>query len=48
MLLRHNSDLKNWYKFFALKFEQGLSEETFSLSLDGFWKIARDAKLLNP
>lgn len=47
MLLRHNYTLKTWYKFFANKFENMLFEDTFSLSLEGFWKIARDAKLLN-
>ncbi|CAD8091168.1 unnamed protein product [Paramecium primaurelia] len=47
MLLRHNYTLKTHYKFFANKFESLLYEDTFSLSLEGFWKIARDAKLLN-
>ncbi|CAK59186.1 unnamed protein product (macronuclear) [Paramecium tetraurelia] len=47
MLLRHNYTLKTHYKFFANKFESMLYEDTFSLSLEGFWKIARDAKLLN-
>ena len=42
MLLRHNSVLKNWYKFFASKYESTLSENTFALNLEGFWKIARD------
>jgi hypothetical protein len=42
MLLRHNSTLKAWYKFFATKYEAGLSENTFSLNLEGFWKITRD------
>jgi hypothetical protein len=46
MLLRHNFTLKTWYKFFANKFENILNEDTFSLNLEGFWKIARDVLLI--
>jgi len=45
MLLRHNSPaLRTWYKFFAAKYELLLSEDTFALNLEGFWKITRDVK----
>ena len=42
MLLRHNSTLKQWYKFFAQKYEANLHENTFALNCEGFWKISRD------
>ena len=33
ILLRHNTDLKNWYKLYAKKIEATKSEESFSMTL---------------
>ena len=32
-MLRHNSELKNWYKLYAKKVEAVKSEESFALNL---------------
>lgn len=42
ILLRHNSALRSWYRFFATKYEAYLNENTFALNFEGFWKIIRD------
>lgn len=32
-MLRHNTELKNWYKVYAKKVEAAKSEESFALTL---------------
>ena len=50
MLLRHNSDLKKWYRYYSsLKVEDKYeSENSFALNLYKFWKMLRDVRVLNP
>lgn len=32
-MLRHNTELKNWYKLYAKKIEASKTEESFALNL---------------
>lgn len=43
ILLRHNSELKNWYKLYAKKVEAVKSEESFALNLRQVWRLLRDS-----
>ena len=45
ILLRHNSDLKNWYKIYAKKVEATKSEESFSMTLRQVWRFLRDCNI---
>lgn len=45
LLLRNNSQLKSFYKYFVAKFESA-SENSFSLTLEGLWKTLRELKIL--
>ena len=42
ILLRHNTDLKNWYRVYAKKIEATKSEESFSMTLRQVWRFLRD------
>jgi len=45
ILLRHNSELKNWYRIYAKKIEATKSEESFSMTLRQVWRFLRDCKV---
>ena len=46
ILLRHNTELKSWYKLYAKKYEVNKSEESFSLTLRQIWRILRDTHVI--
>ena len=43
MLLRHNSALKTWYKHYSMKVDNNLGEDAFSMDLNSFWKMIKEA-----
>jgi hypothetical protein len=45
MLLRHNSNLKAWYKFFCNTHDSILGEDSFAMDMVGFWKLVKDLKV---
>ncbi len=47
LLLRYNSDLRSWYRFYNSKQHDDI-EETFALTNKFFWKMLRDTRILNP
>lgn len=47
ILLRHNSDMKKWYKYYAKKVEAEKTEESFALTLRQIWRFFRDTKLVS-
>jgi hypothetical protein len=46
-LLRHNSDLKQWYKVYSRKIEVTKSEESFAMTLKQVWRFLRDTHLVS-
>lgn len=46
IMLRSNSDLKNWYKIYARKVEAQKSEESFSMTLRQVWRFLRDTQVI--
>ena len=48
ILLRHNSELKQWYKVYSRKIEVHKSEESFSMTLKQVWRFLRDTHLISP
>jgi hypothetical protein len=48
IMLRNNSDLKNWYKVYARKVEAQKSEESFSMTLRQVWRFFRDCQIIGP
>jgi len=48
IMLRANSDLKNWYKIYARKVEAQKSEESFSMTLRQVWRFMRDCQIIGP
>jgi len=46
ILLRHNSELKNWYRVYAKKIEATKSEESFSMTLRQVWRFLRDSQVM--
>jgi hypothetical protein len=48
IMLRANSDLKNWYKVYAKKVEAQKSEESFSMTLRQVWRFLRDCQIIGP
>lgn len=47
VLLRHNSELKQWYKSYSRKFEVHKSEESFAMTLKQVWRFLRDTRLIS-
>ena len=47
ILLRHNSELKQWYKLYARKVESTKSEESFAMTLRQTWRFLRDCGLVS-
>ncbi|KAL4464624.1 hypothetical protein ABPG74_011185 [Tetrahymena malaccensis] len=45
MLLRHNSDLRNWYKIYSNNHENTIGEDAFSMDMLAFWKMMKEAKV---
>jgi hypothetical protein len=45
IMLRHNSDLKAWYRLYARKIEATKSEESFCLTLRQIWRFLRDCQV---
>ena len=48
ILLRHNTELKNWYKLYAKKIEASKTEESFALNLRQVWRLLRDSLVIGP
>ena len=46
IMLRSNSDLKNWYKIYARTVEAQKSEESFSMTLRQVWRFLRDTQVI--
>ena len=46
-MLRHNTELKSWYKLYAKKIEAVKSEESFSMTLRQVWRLLRDAQIVS-
>jgi hypothetical protein len=47
ILLRYNSDIKKWYKFYSKKVEAVKSEESFALTLRQIWRFFRDTQIIS-
>lgn len=47
ILLRYNSDIKKWYKFYSKKVEAVKSEESFALTLRQIWRFFRDTQIVS-
>lgn len=46
-LLRYNSDIKKWYKYYSKKVEAVKSEESFALTLRQVWRFFRDTQIVS-
>jgi len=44
-MLRHNSDLKSWYRLYARKIEATKTEESFCMTLRQIWRFLRDCQV---
>ena len=47
ILLRHNSEMKQWYKVYSRKIEVHKSEESFSMTMKQVWRFLRDTHLIS-
>ena len=47
ILLRHNSELKQWYRVYSRKIEATKSEESFAMTLKQVWRFLRDTHLVS-
>ena len=47
ILLRHNSELKSWYKTYSRKIEAHKSDESFAMTLRQVWRFLRDTQLIS-
>lgn len=47
ILLRHNSDLKQWYKVYSRKFDVVKSENSFSMTMKQLWRFLRDTNMIS-
>lgn len=45
ILLRHNTELKSWYKTYAKKVEASKTEESFAMTLRQVWRFLRDCQI---
>ena len=48
ILLRHNSELKQWYKYYSRKVETHKTEESFAMTLRQVWRFLRDTRIIGP
>ena len=39
--------MKNWYKFYCSRHENGLGEDVFAMDLSCFWKFLKENKVLD-
>lgn len=46
ILLRHNSELKSWYKSYSKKVEAVKTEESFAMTLRQIWRFLRDCQVI--
>ena len=46
-MLRHNSELKSWYKIYSRKIEAHKSEESFAMTLRQVWRFLRDTHMIS-
>jgi len=46
-LLRHNSEMKNWYKIYSRKIEVHKNDESFAMTLKQIWRFMRDTHLVS-
>jgi len=47
ILLRHNSELKQWYRIYSRKIEAHKCEESFAMTLRQVWRFLRDTHLVS-
>jgi hypothetical protein len=47
ILLRHNSELKQWYRVYSRKIEAHKCEESFAMTLRQVWRFLRDTNLIS-
>lgn len=47
VMLRHNSELKAWYRLYSRKVEASKSEESFCMTLRQLWRFLRDCQFTN-
>ena len=47
ILLRHNSELKNWYRVYSRKIEAHKCEESFAMTLRQVWRFLRDTHMIS-
>ena len=47
ILLRHNSELKNWYRVYSRKIEAHKCEESFAMTLRQIWRFLRDTHMVS-
>lgn len=47
ILLRHNSELKQWYRVYSRKIEAHKCEESFAMTLRQVWRFLRDTHLVS-
>jgi hypothetical protein len=45
IMLRHNSELKLWYKKYSRGFERIKMEESFSMTIKQLWRFLRDCQV---
>jgi hypothetical protein len=48
ILLRNNSEMKNWYRIYSRKIDVTKSEESFAMTLRQVWRFLRDTHLITP
>jgi hypothetical protein len=39
--------MKQWYKHFSVKYENGIGEDAFAMDLQTFWKFLQEARVLD-
>lgn len=47
ILLRHNSELKHWYRVYSRKIEAHKCEESFAMTLKQVWRFLRDTHMVS-
>ena len=47
LLLRQNTNLRNWYKTYSPHADEKHPEDSFSMTTRHFWKFIREARILN-
>jgi hypothetical protein len=47
ILLRHNSEMKSWYREYSRNIEATNSEESFAMTLKQVWRFLRDTHIIS-